>query len=231
MRALVVGPGKMGHAIESVLAERGHSVAGRIGRGEKLERFAPDEVDIAFEFTAASAAPMFVTLLLTAGIPVVSGTTGWDVEAARALSREREVPFLHAPNFSIGDAAVRRALMELSRVLAPFPEFEPGILERHHSAKKDAPSGTALALEAAIQQGRGPGNPALRVPIVSLRQGGHPGEHIVFFEGADESVEIVHRARSRSLFAVGAVSAAEWLLASGRSGPVSFDDFLQRGSS
>ncbi|MEO6323384.1 MAG: dihydrodipicolinate reductase C-terminal domain-containing protein, partial [Thermoanaerobaculia bacterium] len=105
---------------------------------------------------------------------------------------------------------------------------EPGIVERHHSAKKDAPSGTALALETAIQAGRGSNAP---VPTVSLRQGGQPGEHSVIFEGKDESLEIVHRARSRSLFAAGAVSAAEWLLATEHSGPASFDDFFDRRSS
>lgn len=230
MRALVVGPGKMGREIEFVLAERGHSIAGRIGRGSNLDGLVPNEIDVAFEFTVAAAAPALVEGLLSRGIPVVSGTTGWDLEGARALSHRRMVPFLHAPNFSIGVAAVRRAVTELSRALAPFPDFEPGILERHHSAKKDAPSGTALALEASIQQGRGRDATAPRVPIVSLRQGGQPGEHIVIFEGAEESVEIVHRARSRSLFAAGAVSAAEWLLASGCRGPASFDEFFDRRS-
>lgn len=230
MRALVVGPGKMGWSIEAVLLERGHSVTGRIGRGATLDHLESGPVDVAFEFTVAASAPSLVAKLLAAGIPVVSGTTGWDVESANEQSRQRRVAFLHAPNFSIGVAAVRRAVAELSRSLAPFPEFEPAILERHHSAKKDAPSGTALALEASIRKER-VSDSAPRVPIVSLRQGGQPGEHIVFFEGKEESVEIVHRARSRSLFAAGAVSAAEWLVSSGCRGPATFDEFFERRSS
>ena len=231
MRALVVGPGKMGWAIETVLLARGHSVVGRIGRGATMDHLETGPIDVAFEFTVAASAPALVAGLLSRGIPVVSGTTGWDVDAANALSEKQGVAFLHAPNFSIGVAAVRRAVTELSRALAPFEEFEPGIVERHHSAKKDAPSGTALALASSIQAGLGRDGAPSRVPIVSLRQGGVPGEHSVFFEGDEESVEIVHRARSRSLFATGAVHAAEWLLASERRGPATFDQFFDRSSS
>jgi 4-hydroxy-tetrahydrodipicolinate reductase len=178
--------------------------------------------DVAFEFTEPSAAEGCVTGLLALGVPVVSGTTGWNPSAARRLSGERGVAFLHSANFSLGIAAARRAVAVVSRLLAPFPAYEPGMVERHHAAKKDAPSGTAklLAAEVAAQRGRA------EVPIVSLRHGGQPGEHAVIFEGPDESLEIVHRARSRALFAAGAVAAAEWMVAARPAGPVSFDDFL-----
>ncbi|HQR45823.1 MAG TPA: dihydrodipicolinate reductase C-terminal domain-containing protein, partial [Thermoanaerobaculia bacterium] len=92
----------------------------------------------------------------------------------------------------------------------------------HHSAKVDAPSGTAKLLAAAIGTARG----GAKVPVVALRQGGQPGEHAVFFEGEAESLELVHRARSRTIFASGAVAAAEWLLAEGPGGPATFDEFL-----
>ena len=117
---------------------------------------------------------------------------------------------------------MRRLAQRAAALLAPFTGFEPGILERHHSAKKDAPSGTAKLIAAAVESvTAGVGR-----PVVSLRQGGQPGEHVLFFEGESESLEIVHRARSRAIFASGAVAAAEWLLASGRTGPVTFDEFL-----
>ncbi len=108
-------------------------------------------------------------------------------------------------------------------MLAAFPEFEPGVFERHHSAKKDAPSGTAKLLASAVEAAR-PGR--AKVPVVALRQGGQPGEHTLFFDGESESLEIAHRARSRAIFAAGAVAAAEWLLASGRTGSVTFEEFL-----
>ena len=225
MKALIVGPGKMGRAIEAVLLVRGHGVRARVGRKDDLEAVEPDVVDVAFEFTSPDAAPRAVATLLAHRVPVVSGTTGWDVEPARRLASERRVPFLHSPNFSIGVAALRRAAMVLGGALARFPEFEPAIVERHHSAKKDAPSGTAKAIAAAVGVGRPAGE---EIPIVSLRHGGQPGEHVLVFEGPDESIELVHRARSRSLFALGAVQAAEWLLKSGLTGPVTFEDFLDR---
>ena len=225
MKALIVGPGKMGRAIEAVLVQRGHGVRARYGRRDDLEALEPDVVDVAFEFTEAQAAPRTVATLLVHRVPVVSGTTGWDVGPARRLAEERRVPFLHSPSFSIGVAALRRAAMVLGASLARFPEFEPAIVERHHSAKRDAPSGTAKAIAESVAVGRAPGE---EVPIVSLRHGGQPGEHRLVFEGPDESVELVHRARSRALFALGAVQAAEWLLKSGLTGPVTFDDFLDR---
>ncbi len=214
MRALLVGTGRMGRAIETALVARGHAVAGTVSRGG----FPPalPEIDIAFEFTTPAAGPGCVTELLRRGIPTVSGSTGWDESPARALAGERRVPFLHAANFSIGVAVLRRALVHVSRDLAAFPEFEAGLLERHHRAKKDAPSGTAKLLAATLGD----------VSIVALRQGGQPGEHTVFFEGESETLELVHRARSRALFAEGAVRAAEWLFCERPPGPVSFDDFF-----
>jgi len=225
VKALIVGPGKMGRAIEAVLVQRGHGVRARVGRRDDLEALEPDVVDVAFEFTTPEAAPKTVAALLMHRVPVVCGTTGWDVAPMKALAGERRVPFLHSPNFSIGVAALRRAAMVLGGALARFPEFEPAILERHHSAKKDAPSGTAKAIAESVGVGREPGE---EIPIVSLRHGGQPGEHALVFEGPDESIELVHRARSRSIFALGAVQAAEWLVRSGLTGPVTFDDFLDR---
>lgn len=225
MKALIVGPGKMGRAIEAVLVQRGHGVRARFGRRDDLETLEPDVVDVALEFTAPESAPKTVAALLMHRVPVVSGTTGWDPAPMRRLAEERQVPFLHSPNYSIGVAAFRRAAMVLGGALARFPEFEPAIVERHHSAKKDAPSGTARAIAEAVGVGRPAGE---EIPIVSLRHGGQPGEHVLVFEGPDESIELVHRVRSRSVFALGAVQAAEWLIRSGLTGPATFDDFLDR---
>jgi 4-hydroxy-tetrahydrodipicolinate reductase len=177
---------------------------------------------MAFEFTAPDAAPRVVPLLLSRKIPVLSGTTGWDIAPAVLQAREQETLFLHSSNFSLGVAALRIGVEAVARALAPFPEFEPGIVERHHSKKKDAPSGTAKMLAETLERGMGRSG----VPIVSLRQGGVPGEHLVFFEGEHETLELVHRARSRAIFAQGAVRAAEWMLSSGRNGPLTFEEFF-----
>jgi 4-hydroxy-tetrahydrodipicolinate reductase len=234
VRALIVGYGKMGKAIEAVLKQRGHEVVACYGRREieappsspskRIPGLSSDfpACDLAFEFTAPDCAPGVVVALLERGIPVVSGTTGWDLSEATRIAIERSVPFLHSTNFSLGVAAMRRGAAALAAALAPFREFHPGLVERHHSAKRDAPSGTAKTLAADVAHASG----RREVPIVSLRQGGVPGEHALFFEGDDETLELVHRARSRGIFAAGAVRAAEWLLTSGRKGPVAFDDFF-----
>ncbi len=232
MKALIVGYGKMGKAIEAVLIARGHTVAARYGRreilleGDRAGETPEFSGDVAFEFTAPDSAPGIVPLLLSKKIPVLSGTTGWDASEAARRATELSVPFLHSANFSLGVAAMRRAAATLAAALAPFREFHPGIVERHHSAKRDAPSGTAKAVAADVTHASG----RREVPIVSLRQGGVPGEHALYFEGENETVELVHRARSRAIFAVGAVRAAEWMLESGRKGPLTFDDFFNDAS-
>jgi 4-hydroxy-tetrahydrodipicolinate reductase len=272
MKALLVGYGKMGKAVETALLAKGHVVAGRVDEGDRPEDVlwgegprdsrggdrpeillesesggskgssvsdhAPSAgegglssspskgssaVDVAFEFTTPASAEGLVRFLLSKRILVVSGTTGWDTASAVRFAREQKVPFLHSPNFSIGVAVMKRLAAQAAAMLAAFPEFEPGVFERHHSAKKDAPSGTAKLLAAAVEAARR-GSP---VPVAALRQGGQPGEHLLVFEGESESLEIVHRARSRAIFAAGAVAAAEWLLECGRTGPVTFEEFLE----
>ncbi|MCG3194233.1 MAG: 4-hydroxy-tetrahydrodipicolinate reductase [Thermoanaerobaculia bacterium] len=226
MKALIVGYGRMGRAIESHLIQRGHTVAGRVDIDSPISDQLAGSVDVAIEFTIPEAAPKRIENLLERGVPVVSGTTGFDVAPLRALADHRGVAFLHSANYSIGIAAMKRAVMVLAGVLESFSEFEPGIFERHHSLKLDSPSGTAKLLAAAVEAARTLKGP--EVPIAALRQGGQPGEHTVYFEGPEEVVAITHQARSRAIFAQGAVRAAEWMIKSGRTGSLTFDDFFER---
>ena len=180
--------------------------------------------DLAVEFSAPSAAAENVRQLLERGIPTVCGTTGWDMTAAQALAEANGTPFLHAANFSLGMAVTRHVVRVAAQLLAQFAEFQPAIMERHHRAKLDRPSGTAKVLASTIEEAGG----HQRVEIASLRQGAVPGEHTVIFDGTSESVEIVHRARSREIFSRGAVAAGEWLATERPRGPVTLDDFLER---
>jgi 4-hydroxy-tetrahydrodipicolinate reductase len=232
LKALVVGAGAMGAAIAELWTGRGHEVVARVGRlddlgGATSGGSAAAEADVAFEFTHPDSAPVRVLELLRLGMPTVCGTTGWDPTPARELAARLGVPLLVAANFSIGIAVLRRLVADAARALAPFAEFEPGIVERHHSRKKDAPSGTAKMLAATVAAARGGSAP----PVAALRQGGVPGEHLVIFEGADESLELGHRVRTRKVFAAGAVAAAEWLVAAKPPGPVTFEEFLERRTS
>lgn len=227
MRALIVGAGAMGEAIAELWTARGHEVARRVGRDDALARVeGASGVDVAFENTHPESAPGRVLELVRLGIPTVCGTTGWDSAPACELAAQKGVPLLVAANFSIGIAVMRRLVAEAALALAPFAEFEPGIVERHHSRKKDAPSGTAKMLAAAVAEARGGSAP----PVVSLRHGGVPGEHVVIFEGADEALELSHRVRTRKVFAAGEVAAGEWLATERPPGPVTFEQFLERRS-
>ena len=217
MKALLVGYGKMGKAIEAVLLQRGHGVAGRFGGDERdlLEgeerratlRRASSETsvrdrrrrvrvhDARRPRRAGRPAPPFKK------IPVVSGTTGWDVAPAVRLAREQKVPFLHSPNFSIGVAALRRAVAAAAAAARAVPRVRAG----DRRAAPLGEEGRAFGDREAARVGRAePRSGGRGVPIVVPPAGRASRESTsVFFEGADETVELVHRARSRAIFAAG----------------------------
>ncbi|MBI5500804.1 MAG: 4-hydroxy-tetrahydrodipicolinate reductase [Deltaproteobacteria bacterium] len=176
-------------------------------------------------------------LLATRPLPLVTGTTGLGAEEERLLAElAARAPVLHSPNMSLGVAATRAAAALLARALGPG--FDVEIAEIHHTAKKDAPSGTALALARSVLEARGEvsapvfdrttrGRPRERggVGVAALRGGAVVGEHTVYFLGEDERVDLTHRAVSRRVFARGALRAAAWL-AGRAAGAYSIDDVL-----
>ncbi|HUC43933.1 MAG TPA: dihydrodipicolinate reductase C-terminal domain-containing protein [Candidatus Sulfotelmatobacter sp.] len=224
MKIALVGYGRMGHAIEAAARTRGHEVAlvvDKAARGARGARSLGSArlsgVDVAFEFTEGEAALENVLALLARGVPVVSGTTGWNPDdplLAAALRRHRGA-FLHAPNFSVGVAAFFRAAGLAAAVLRSAGGYDAWIVESHHAGKRDAPSGTAKRL-ATI----GGGN----VPVASVRAGHDPGRHTIGFDGPHDVLTLTHQARSREAFASGAVAAGEWLR--GRRGRFGFDDVV-----
>jgi len=230
MNVALIGLGKMGSALEPVLAESGHSVLARIGReGDEYGRPLAEVLhaarpDVALEFTAPSAARKNLEILIEHGTPVVCGTTGWDFAPVQRLADELGTPTMIAANFSIGIAVMKAMIAQAAKRLAMFEAFEPGIVERHHRAKKDRPSGTARMLSAELSLHGGWSDPQ----VVALRQGGQPGEHTVFFEGGFECLTVTHQVRDRSVFAQGAVRAAEWLCREQPRGSVTFEEFMER---
>ncbi len=177
---------------------------------------------MAIEFTRPDAVIANLERLVAAGIPTVTGTTGWEKEHSRIaqLVESRGGSLLHAANFSIGVQLFLRAAADLSRRFARRPEFEAFILEEHHAAKLDSPSGTAKALQARVRSA----DPERNVPITSVRAGAIPGNHVLTYDGPSETVSLSHVARSRLGFADGALAAAEWL--PGHPGFHSFEDML-----
>jgi 4-hydroxy-tetrahydrodipicolinate reductase len=227
MRIALVGYGRMGHAVEAAALARGHTIHARIDPAQResntaLTRESLAGADVAIEFTAPGAAPGNITRLVEAGIPVVTGTTGWTAElpAMNALVAKHGGALLHSANFSVGVQLFIRTTREMARRFAGHPDFDAFIVEEHHARKLDAPSGTALTLQQAARDA----DPSRPYPVTSIRAGSIPGIHSMTYDGPHDTVVLSHTARSREGFAAGAVLAAEWL--PGRRGVFSFEDML-----
>jgi len=227
MRLVLVGHGKMNRAIAELAESRGHTVHAVItGDGNRAaaaltaERIAGG--DVAIEFTRPDAAADNLLALARLGMRTVTGTTGWlhrlpDVSRTVAAHR---TALLHSPNFSIGVQLLLRTAREMARRFAGRPGFEAYLVETHHAAKRDAPSGTALALRSALLDGDG----ARSYPINSVRGGHVPGTHEVVYDAPFETIRLEHIARGRQVFAAGALEAAEWI--QGKTGVFTFEQML-----
>ncbi|MFU8895989.1 MAG: 4-hydroxy-tetrahydrodipicolinate reductase [Gammaproteobacteria bacterium] len=173
---------------------------------------------VAVDFTLAEAVPGTAAACRAAGVALVCGVTGLGEKGEAALrAAAAEVPVLWAPNMSAGVAVLERLT---ALAAAALEEFDAGVHEVHHSAKRDAPSGTALALGQAVAAARGLGadaavpDQALQATALgygALRVGDVVGEHTVTLAGPGERLELVHRATDRAIFARGALRAAAWL--------------------
>lgn len=225
-RLAIVGPGRMGRAVAAVARERGHAVAAELRAGE-LTPAAVAAADVAIEFTTPDAAPDNLVRLAELGTPTVCGTTGWydRLDEVRASFERHRGALIYAPNFSLGVQLLMRLARAAGRLAAARPEFDAWIVETHHRHKQDAPSGTARALRDALRAV----DPARPYPVTSVRGGEVPGTHAVHFDAAGESLALTHTARDRSIFARGAVAAAEWLLAEPRAGVFEFDRVILGG--
>jgi 4-hydroxy-tetrahydrodipicolinate reductase len=137
----------------------------------------------------------------------------------RAQVERHEGALLAAPNFSLGVAIFTQLASEAARRFAALPGFDAHLVEIHHAAKKDAPSGTAAALAAAAGRARG-----APIPITSIRTGSVPGTHELLFDAPFEQVRLVHEARDRRVFAEGALQAARWII--GRQGIFTMADVI-----
>jgi 4-hydroxy-tetrahydrodipicolinate reductase len=181
---------------------------------------------VAVDFSASSGVTAHTRACVSAGVPILIGATGLDAASRADLQQAaRVIPVLIAPNTSVGVSVVAQLVSMAALRLGPSYDVE--IFEAHHRTKRDAPSGTALALGEAVAGARGrdltevavydrSGKSAPRTPgsigFSSLRAGDIVGEHTVTFAGAGERVEITHRATDRITFARGALRAAEWLI-------------------
>jgi 4-hydroxy-tetrahydrodipicolinate reductase len=241
-RVAVVGAlGRMGERVRAALAEEptlalaaalegpGHPGLGReLAPGVAVSADAKAALrgcDVAIDFSVPAATLAHLRAAADAGVAYVTGTTGLSDEQAEELAElATRIPVLHAANFSLAVNVLAWLVEQAAARLGAG--FDAEIVELHHAAKRDAPSGTALRLAEAIAQGRGVplaahlvlaragevgARPAGAIGVQALRGGDCPGEHSVYFVGRGERLELVHRAQTRDHFARGAVRAAAWL--------------------
>ena len=227
MRLLLIGYGRMGKLVDQLSASYNCTVTDRLdidnnagGTGLTAERL--HDVDVAIDFSTADAVSDNLPRLAHHRINLVVGTTGWQHGEAsmRALAEEAGIGVVAAANFSLGVNLFLALTERAAELFDQRPEFGAWIHEIHHSAKIDAPSGTALALEqAVINTGY-----KHKIDMASTRAGSAPGTHSVGFDGPVESITLTHATRDRATFARGALEAAKWV--HGRKGWFSMRDVL-----
>jgi 4-hydroxy-tetrahydrodipicolinate reductase len=205
MRIGLIGYGKMGKEIASLTDQ----VVMRTS--QEIQPDQRGDVDVYIDFSVGSAVLGNLETVVAAGKPIVIGTTDWNVEAGRRMVEEGGIGAIYSPNFSIGVFHFQRMVAEARRQLEGY---EAGGYELHHSAKRDAPSGTGQVLGQVLGSS-----------VASVRCGKIPGTHVALFDGDDDTIELIHRARSRQGFARGALRAAEWII--GKRGFFTMEDLCQ----
>lgn len=227
MRIALFGYGKMGRLVELVALRQGCEVAPILDIAENrggsgITRRSMEGVDVAVDFSQPDAVVQNIEAAAGAGVNLVVGTTGWQKELRRVegLVLSSGIGFVYGSNFSVGMNLFFAIVTNAAQVIGRVSQYDPFLLEEHHRAKKDAPSGTALTLLELMR-------PSLRdAPpgIASVRAGHIPGTHTVGFDSEADTIILEHRARSRQGLAEGAVLAARWVM--GKKGFYDFRDIF-----
>lgn len=236
MKIALIGYGKMGKEIEKIAVDRGHEIVLKIDitNPEDLTIQNLQKADVAIEFTIPTLAVNNYNLCFEAGIPVVSGTTGW-------LDRQPEVfenckklngTFFYTSNFSLGVNIFFSLNKKLAALMSNFDEYKIEMTEIHHNQKLDAPSGTAITLAEGIIQNipsktkwvNQKTENAAEIGIISERVGEVPGTHTIKYDSEVDFIEITHSAKNRKGLAFGAVLAAEF--SNGKKGVLTMNDLL-----
>ncbi|MBK8967865.1 MAG: 4-hydroxy-tetrahydrodipicolinate reductase [Saprospiraceae bacterium] len=237
MQIGLLGYGKMGKAIEALAEPQGIKIAWKITQNnrDQLNKTMLRTADVVIEFTRPEVAFENITTCLEAGVPVVSGTTGWLERLAEAENRcrENQGAFLWASNFSVGVNLFFALNRYLARLMNSHQEYDPSVTEIHHVHKLDAPSGTARTLTDDLLQNLDrkqnwqlhPAQAAANeIPVTAIRENEVPGTHRICWQSPIDEITIEHQAFSRTGFASGAILSAKWLI--GKTGVFRMEDVL-----
>ena len=252
MKIALIGYGKMGHMIAGIAENKGHQLAATIDTFAKdasvivpqgdsnavAQAVKNSGCDVVIDFSHPSAIVQNIKAVLPLGIPLVVGTTGWNehFEEIKALASSCSGTIMTSSNFSIGVNLFYKIIDEAVKLINEYPEYDIATWEMHHNQKADSPSGTALEIakhilnESSVKKEMETESfhhkpKAEELHVSSTRCGFVPGTHTVFFDSIADTIELTHRARSREGFALGAVVAAEKLVAGIASGKLKKGSF------
>ncbi|MDX2432803.1 MAG: 4-hydroxy-tetrahydrodipicolinate reductase [Bacteroides sp.] len=223
MNIALIGYGKMGHTIEALGLKQGHSfpLCIDLNNANDLNPKNIEGIDVAIEFSAPASAPGNVLKCLELGLPVVSGSTGWNNRVAEAndFCLSQNGTFFYASNFSIGVNILFAMNRQLAKIMDKFPQYQVSMEEVHHIHKLDAPSGTAITLAEGIIGELGSSkkwsleksdDPA-DIHISAIREGEARGKHTISYESSLDIISLTHDAKTREAFAAGALLAAAYI--------------------
>ncbi len=233
----LIGYGKMGQEIEKMAVAQGHHIQVILDREEDWNTHQENlpKADVAIEFTTPTSAPSNIQRCLQAGIPVVTGTTGWHDQLPRLeqACQQYNGTLFHASNFSLGVNIFFELNRKLAVMMAAYKEYIPHLNEIHHLQKLDAPSGTAVSLANDLvalhpqlshwELTQAPSEDVLAVRAQRIQD--VTGTHTVAYEGTNDRIEITHTAHNRNGFVQGALTAALWVL--GKKGIFTMKDLLK----
>ena len=220
----------MGQLVAKLATEQDHEIVFTL-EARDAERTTDElsaeisKCDVAIDFSIAAAVPRNIELCMLAGVPLVEGTTGWEMthDELERIVEDADGALIHGANFSVGAQVFFRIAAAAAELFQNLESYDVFIEEAHHKRKRDAPSGTAIKLGEIVAQHLG-----REVPISSTRAGHIPGTHRIGFDSPADHITLEHVARSREGFAQGALLAAKWII--GRKGVYdfseAFDDIL-----
>ena len=218
IKLAIVGYGKMGKEIKSMIDSRKFALTGKYDIDKKVQENLNEKPDVAIEFSTPRSVIQNIEFLASKKINVVCGTTGWydKLDSVKEIIKKEGTGFIYASNFSVGMNIFFGIVKKASEEFNKFAQYDVGIEEIHHNQKLDKPSGTALKIKDIIKKNK--------IDISSLRVGSKFGDHRVIFDSPADSITLEHSAKSRSGFAEGALLAAEFI--NGKKGFYKFEEIF-----